>query len=63
MIAPETGMWLIDADGYGYSNKSIFGKVNGKTLAERNLPRDPSAFLANGVFRGPALDADRMHKA
>ncbi|MBL8708326.1 MAG: extracellular solute-binding protein [Rhodospirillaceae bacterium] len=62
MIAPEAGKWLIESYGYGHSNKKSFEMVEDAMLAERNLPKDPNEFFANGIFQRPTMDADRLHK-
>jgi spermidine/putrescine transport system substrate-binding protein len=50
MTAPEAGKWLIDAQGYGHSNRKTFELVDKKLLEERNLPSDPMALLTNGIM-------------
>jgi spermidine/putrescine transport system substrate-binding protein len=53
MIAPEAGKWLVETQGYGHSNRKTFEVVDDAILAERGLPKDPSAFLNNGIMFKP----------
>ena len=62
MIAPEAGKWLFDSYGYGHSNMKTFETIDDKILADRNLPKDPNTFFANGIFQKAINDADRLHK-
>jgi spermidine/putrescine transport system substrate-binding protein len=50
MLSPEAGMWLIDVQGYGHSNRKTFEMVGDELLAARNLPKDPTTLLSTGVF-------------
>jgi spermidine/putrescine transport system substrate-binding protein len=53
MIAPDAGKWLVEVQGYGHSNRKTFELVGDAMLAERGLPKDPSAFLNNGIMFKP----------
>ncbi len=53
MTAPEAGKWLIEAQGYGHSNRRTFDLVDAAMLEERGLPKDPTAFLSNGIMFKP----------
>src|SRR5690606_23673091 len=63
MIDPEAGKWLIDLYGYGHANKKTFEITDDKILADRNLPKDPSTFFANGIFQGPIMNPEAVNRA
>lgn len=50
MIAPDAGKWLIEAQGYGHSNKKSFELVSEDDLKKRGLPKDPATMLASALF-------------
>ncbi len=50
MIAPDAGQQMITKLGYGHSNRKTFDMVGEQELADRGLPKDPTDFLAAGVF-------------
>ncbi len=60
MIAPDAGKWLIEMQGYGHSNRKAFELVDEATLADRNLPRDPSEFLNRGIKFKPNKQLDTI---
>jgi spermidine/putrescine transport system substrate-binding protein len=66
MTAPEAGKWLIEEQGYGHSNRRTFDLVDDKILAERGLPKDPTALLSAGILfqkNGRMDDLNKMFEA
>lgn len=61
MLAPDAGKWLIETQGYGHSNRKTFELIDEATLAERNLPRDPSEFLNRGIKFKPNKQLDAIN--
>jgi spermidine/putrescine transport system substrate-binding protein len=61
MTQPEAGKWLIDAQGYGHSNRKTFELVDAKLLEERNLPSDPMALLSDGIIFKSNKRADEVN--
>jgi spermidine/putrescine transport system substrate-binding protein len=53
LISKETGMYLIDEEGYGHSNKQAFAATPDKRLAELGLTRNPQDILGAGKFQVP----------
>ncbi len=53
LISKETGMYLIDEEGYGHSNKQAFAATPDKRLAELGLTRNPQDILGAGKFQIP----------
>ena len=53
LISKETGMYLIDVEGYGHSNKQAFAATPDKRLAELGLTRNPQDILGAGKFQVP----------
>ena len=49
MLAPESGAYVIDAYGYGHSNRKAFDLVSGERLAELGIS-SPEALFKQGVF-------------
>ena len=53
MLAPETGLWLIETYGYGHANAKSF-ELAGPDLTERlALPPDPKQMFANSIVMPP----------
>ena len=53
LISKEVGMYLIDENGYGHSNKLAFAAMTDKRLAELGLSRTPADILGAGKFQIP----------
>ncbi len=53
LLSKETGMYLIDEEGYGHSNKEAFAATPDKRLAELGLTRNPQDILGAGKFQVP----------
>ena len=53
MIDPSAGKWLIEAQGYGHSNRKSFDLVGPEMLAERGLPS--SRDISPNMLPGPSV--------
>ncbi|MEE8153520.1 MAG: extracellular solute-binding protein, partial [Phycisphaerales bacterium] len=53
MLSVESGIWLIDENGYGHSNKKAFDAIPDARLAELGLSRNPIEILSAGKFQVP----------
>ena len=53
LLSKETGMYLIDEEGYGHSNKAAFAATPDKRQAELGLTRNPQDILGAGKFQVP----------
>jgi spermidine/putrescine transport system substrate-binding protein len=62
MTQPEAGKWLIEANGYGHSNKKAFDLVGAEGLKKVNLPADPSVFFEKSVFQQYIPNTDKILK-
>ena len=49
-LSPETGNYLITQYNYGHSNMKSFDKVSDETLADLNLPKDPSTMFDHSIL-------------
>ncbi len=53
LLSKEAGMYMIDENGYGHSNKLAFAAMSDKRLAELGLSRNPQDILGAGKFQIP----------
>ena len=53
MLAPETGLWLIETYGYGHANANSFKLAGPDLTAQMALPSDPIAMFANSIVLPP----------
>ncbi len=53
MLSVKSGVWLIDENGYGHSNKKSFEAIGSDRLAELGLSRNPGDILGAGKFQVP----------
>lgn len=53
MLSKEVGMYLIEENGYGHSNKLAFAAISDARLAELGLSRNPQDILGAGKFQLP----------
>ena len=54
MLSVERGVWLIDENGYGHSNKKSFDAIPDARLAELGLSRNPVEVLGRRKVSDPA---------
>ena len=57
MLSVESGVWLIDENGYGHSNRKSFDAIPDARLAELGLSRNPVEILGAGKFQIPQTQA------
>ena len=57
MLSVESGIWLIDENGYGRSNKKSFDAIPDARLAELGSSRNPLEILSAGKFQNPQTQA------
>ncbi len=57
MLSVERGVWLIDENGYGHSNKKSFDAIPDARLAELGLSRNPVEILGARKFQIPQTQA------
>jgi spermidine/putrescine transport system substrate-binding protein len=60
MLSPEAGEFQISQYGIGHSNSAAFDLISDVTLAEMQLPRDPSELLDSGVMYCKFRDKDNV---
>ncbi len=60
MLAPETGLWLIENFGFGHANAKSFELAGAELTEEMALPTDPAAMFANTVVMPPMQPAVRQ---
>jgi spermidine/putrescine-binding protein len=60
MLAPETGLWLIENFGFGHANAKSFELAGPDLAAALALPADPAAMFANTVVMPPMQPAVRQ---
>jgi spermidine/putrescine transport system substrate-binding protein len=53
LLSKEVGMYMIDENGYGHSNKLAFAAMPDKRLTELGLSRNPQDILGAGKFQIP----------
>ncbi len=63
LISKEVGMYLIDENGYGHSNKQAFAAMKDARLAELGLTRNPQDILGTGKFQVPQSQEFEQIKA
>jgi len=57
LLSVDSGVWIIDENGYGHSNMKAFDAVPEERLAELGLSRNPSDMLDAGKFQVPQTQA------
>lgn len=50
MLAPEAGKWVIEAWGYGHSNRKSLDVVDPEAWVDTGMPRDVTQLLTHGHF-------------
>jgi spermidine/putrescine transport system substrate-binding protein len=60
MLAPESGKYLIEADGYGHSNADSFKLADAAAVKALGFD-DPGKFLETGHFFEAVPSAKRKH--
>jgi len=50
MISADSGEWFINNFGIGHANQAAFARISDETLADLQLPRDPTTLLESGVM-------------
>ncbi|QRM55474.1 extracellular solute-binding protein [Sinorhizobium sp. BG8] len=61
-LSPEARALGMTQFGYGSATKGGFEQVDDATLANLDIPRDPSALLSSTVLQGPMKDQDDIQK-
>ncbi len=57
VLSVESGIWFIDENGYGHSNKKSFDAIPDARLAELGLSRNPIDILVAGKLQIPQTQA------
>ena len=63
MLSLEAGEFQISLYGIGHSNSAAFDLISAATLAELQLPQDPSELLDSGVMYCKFRDKDNVISA